>query len=174
MGTEFKAASGRTVRVGGDGSVMFGRVNGFLSREATYDAEEYFQAKHDEELGRWRWPLDPDYVAYLRDDEPRRVRVIRESTGDFTDTVEGSTLDGPFKDAARAYFEAHPAPKPWHDAKAGEFWSVEHLGIEVCRVDDVNGTLRFVGVDGRGLSVSMPITYHSITNAVQLVAEVAA
>ena len=86
---------------------------------------EFFQHERDEELGRWRWPENPEYVAYRRDAYPgdkRRVRVIHEPDGDFVDTVEGSILDGIFKDAARAYFESHPERKPWEDAKDGEIW----------------------------------------------------
>lgn len=183
MGNEFKAASGRTVNVAGDGAVMFGRCVGFLSREAAYDAEEYFRAKHDEDLGRWRYQLDPDYVVYPNPGLTFLTMfgpgidlvVLRESDGMTKGYVRAEDEGGepsPHRAqhirAARAYFEAHPAPKPWHTAKAGEFWSVSHIGIEVCRVDDVNGTLRFVGVDGRGLSVSMPITHHSITAASRL------
>lgn len=90
---------------------------------------EFFQAEADERLGRWRWPENPDYVAIPRERtdtprETRRVRVIHEPSGDFMDTVEGSSLVGVFKDAARAYFDAHPEPKPWHGAKPGEVWEL--------------------------------------------------
>jgi hypothetical protein len=125
---EFRARSGRTVRAKADGSVVFDHVNGYLGPEQVFDAEEFFQARRDLELGRWRYPLNPDYVVYVREPYPgelRRVRAIQESTGDFVDTVEGTTLDGPFKDAARAYFEAHPERKPWEDAKPGEFWALK-------------------------------------------------
>ena len=30
----------------------------------------------------------------------------------------------PVESAARAYFDAHPESKPWHDAKEGEVWAV--------------------------------------------------
>lgn len=87
------------------------------------------RAEEDARLARWRWPENPDYVVYPRDTYPpenaRRVRVILEPTGDFVDTVEGSTIDGPFKDAARAYFDAHPEPKPWYDAGPAEVWDVD-------------------------------------------------
>lgn len=98
----------------------------FLSVKETQAAREFFQHERDEELGRWRWPENPEYVAYRRDAYPgykRRVRVIHEPDGDFVDTVEGSIHDGIFKDAARAYFEAHPERKPWDTASAGELWA---------------------------------------------------
>lgn len=173
---EFVAASGRKVRIRKDGSVEFGLLNGYLPRESAYDAEEFFQAKHDEELGRWRWPINPHIVVYPRQErgtsDRRWVIVFNESRGvTIGPCVEGHTGEP----AALAYFEAHPEPKPWHGAQAGEFWSVTHAGEdETCRVDDVNGTLRFVGVSGWGTSVSMPITHHSITAAVRMVAEAAA
>lgn len=180
MGTGFKAASGRAVNVAADGSLMFGRVNGYLSKEAAYDAEEYFRAKHDEELGRWRWPINPHWIAMEGNrnrDGRRTVALFNEQTFEsclVNDRVLESSIDDASHRAGRAFFEAHPELKPWHDAKAGEFWSVHHVGIETCRVDDVNGTLRFVGVDSHGLSVSMPITHHSITAAVRMIAEVTA
>lgn len=90
---------------------------------------EFFQAEADERLGRWRWPENPDYVVYLNDgyavvvsesDPSRRPdRVHRR----YLEDPEGSLGWGEF--AARAYFDAHPEPKPWHDAKAGEGWVIE-------------------------------------------------
>lgn len=154
------------VKVRPDGSVLFEHANGFLGTAEVMDAEEFFQAKRDRELGRWRYPLNPDYVAYPREPFPgesRRVRVIRESNGDFVDTVEGSTLGGLFKDAARAFFEAHPVAKPWHEAEHGEVWEVTHTGgVDLCRV---TGLGVFVQVSGSGALVSMPLTDPSITAA---------
>lgn len=178
---EFVAASGRKVRIRKDGSVEFGLLNGYLPRESAFDAEEFFQAKRDEELGRWRYPLDPHWIAMEGNhnrDGRRTVALFNEQTFEsflMNDRVLGTSIDHVSYRAARAFFEAHPQPKPWHDAQAGEFWTVTHAGEdETCRVDDVNGTLRFVGVSGWGTSVSMPITHHSITTAVRMVAEVAA
>ncbi|MBS0231747.1 MAG: hypothetical protein JSS52_11400 [Proteobacteria bacterium] len=176
---EFVAASGRKVRIRKDGSVEFGLMNGYLPKESVFDAEEYFRARRDEELGRWRYPYDPDFVVREIDRDSfdrRRVEVLNERT--FEKTVFNpvvATGESAKHRAARAFFEAHPAPKPWHGAQAGEFWTVTHAGEdETCRVDDVAGTLRFVGVSGWGTSVSMPITHHSITTAVRMVAEAAA
>ena len=41
-----------------------------------------------------------------------------------TDWKEGNEIHV----AARAYFKAHPARKPWHDAKQGEVWLLEIEG----------------------------------------------
>lgn len=177
MGNEFKAASGRTVNVAADGSVMFGPALGYLSREAAFDAEEYFRAKQDEDLGRWRVPIDPQYVVYPQRD-PDWVVVMDEATGNGSIPIKRDRAlrcGSAFQVAAHQYFEAHPKREPWHEAQTGEFWSITHTGQqETCRVDDVNGVLRFVGVDGIGLSVSMPVTHHSITAGRRMVAEVAA
>ena len=175
---EFKAASGRVVKPQSDGSIRFDHANGYLAPQAAFDAEEYFRAKRDEELGRWRWPINPDVVA--QELNGALVRIWNERTGNYSDykTQDGTRFSvgkRGFDGAAAAYFEAHPAPKPWHDAQAGEFWTITHAGEdETCRVDDENGTLRFVGVSGWDTSVSMPITHHSITTAVRMVAEAAA
>lgn len=182
MGNEFKAASGRTVNVGADGSVMFGPALGYLSREAAFDAEELFRAKRDADLGLWRSPLDPDWVAIEGEPEDggrRTVVLVNERTLErewLNDRIlEFPTIEDAPHRAGRAFFVAHPKVEPWHKAQAGEFWSIMHTGqAETCRVDEVNGTLRFVGVDGQGLSVSMPVTHHSITAGRRMVAEVAA
>lgn len=118
---EFRARSGRTVSARSDGSVLFGHANGYLSPASVMDAEEFFQAKRDAELGRWRWPENPDYVVY-RDTSGDAI-VFREQTpvggilyrrGDDVVDLES--------EAARAYFEAHPGRKPWQAAKPGEVW----------------------------------------------------
>lgn len=100
---------------------------GFLIGDAL---AEFFQHKRDEELGRWRWPENPDYVVYPQHPEgggrPDSFRVLQESTG-YTWSYDlehlGDTEGVPW-DAARAYFDAHPEPKPWHYAKPGEAWII--------------------------------------------------
>jgi len=88
---------------------------------------EFYQARRDERLGRWRWPENPQWVVYR--DEIADVLVLNEASGEeagrFTpDTVENfPRAEG--ADAARAYFDAHPEPKPWHDAKPGEGWVID-------------------------------------------------
>ena len=96
---------------------------------------EFFRAEEDERLGRWRWPENPDYVVY-RDTE--RMYINQPAVIVFNET-NGATAycgkDGLYstsgigardvwcEPAARAYFDAHPEPKPsWHDAKHGEIW----------------------------------------------------
>lgn len=91
------------------------------------DLHEFFQAERDKELGRWRWPENPDYVAYADDDGD--VVVLNEGTGaSYSLTTRRDVTkrnpNHPATKAAQAYFEAHPEPKPWDAAKEGEVWIV--------------------------------------------------
>ena len=126
---EFRARSGRTVSARSDGSVMFDHANGYLSPASVMDAEEFFQAKRDADLGRWRWPENPDYVVYRGRDDDDTVVVIDERNGSNAVYDRGDS-DSEFErwkshhDAAFAYFEAHPERKPWHAPDAGDHWAL--------------------------------------------------
>ena len=137
---QMKARNGFSVRAAENGGVEVtgtGGVRDYTPPMAAFAVEEFCQAKHDAELGRWRDPLDPHLVVYRRDGE--HVRVIDERTGDFQDAVRGTTLSGSFKDAARAYFEAHPERKPWHEAEPGEVWVLTVRGFTLAWVADGDG-----------------------------------
>lgn len=110
-----------------DGSVMFDHANGYLSPASVMDAEEFFQAKRDAELGRWRWPENPDYVVYVDGD---RVAVVDERNGDRTHYLRSLCASTPapiapdgHHAAAHAYYEAHPE-RPAAEAKVGEIWEL--------------------------------------------------
>lgn len=118
---EFKARSGRTVKVGEDGSLSIDHKRGYLSPEVVMDVEEWAQAKRDTELGRWRWPENPDYV--VMDAGLGFAKILHEPT------METSTWESQWRDtrsasdeAGVAYFEAHPERKPWERAEPGEVW----------------------------------------------------
>ena len=86
---------------------------------------EYFQAERDEELGRWRDPEIPDMVVYPHDDVT--ITVLDEVDGKRFWWTRGDELDAhqerfPGFDTARAYFAAHPKPKPWDAAQSDEIW----------------------------------------------------
>lgn len=101
---------------------------------------EFFGAEADERLGRWRWPENPDYVVYPVGDDV--VDVLRESS--VSDSTRGpgrqasitravaATWDRDYSQnfhrSARAYFDAHPEPKPWLDAADGEVWALTGAG----------------------------------------------
>jgi hypothetical protein len=94
---------------------------------------EFFQAERDAELGRWRWSEHPEYVVYRvpehDDDDGRSVRIMRETDG-FCCSAWERLGDGDieFFHAARAYFDAHPVPRPWENAKPGEVWVLTGAG----------------------------------------------
>ena len=88
---------------------------------------EYFQAERDEQLGRWRDPEIPDMVVYPHDDVT--ITVLDEVDGKRFWWTRGDELDAhqerfPGFDTARAYFAAHPEPKPWDAAKPDEVWAL--------------------------------------------------
>jgi len=131
----FTASNGITVerwRVGADLTVRLG--NGLIPTSESADAlREFFQHERDTELGRWRFPENPDYVVYP---EGEAVRIVRERPFHVWYPVHrGTTSDSEQFRAARAYFDAHPVRKPWHDAKPGEIWVLSVDGRDVpCRV----------------------------------------
>ena len=103
-------------------------------------ARARWQHQEDARLGRWRWPENADYVVYLYSDALDGIRVMRESDGhsivgsrEWFEKHGGEHSIFPKEQplmygAARAYFDAHPEPKPWHDAKPGEVWVVRLPG----------------------------------------------
>ena len=104
--------------------------------EWTDALREFFQHERDKELGRWRWPEDPDFVVYPIG-ENQQVRVVNERTGYFNTTPRPRGFAKPVEEmstqwriAARAYFSAHPEPKPWHYAREGEAWAITVNGKE--------------------------------------------
>lgn len=145
---EFRARSGRLVRLRNDGSLHFHRGNGYLGADEVFDAEEFFQAKRDAELGRWRWTENPHYVVYPSG-HGGQVAVVDESNGErrhysrsLCATTAPPSLDG-IHAAAHAFFEAHPERKPWVAAKTGEGWAVTLGGEE--RLATVQDTYFWIG-----------------------------
>ena len=97
---------------------------------------EFFLAERDQELGRWRSNIHPDVVAYPLSED--LVRVFTEVTGNALGVSRGErdSWSEPgeqvemLNSVGDEYFAAHPAPKPWHDAKPGEVWVLEMDGEE--------------------------------------------
>lgn len=113
-------------------SVRIGRT-AYLDPEMISTLREFFLHERDQELGRWRWPENPDYVVYPVIDPAHEmafgrdlsVMVFHEPTGVLKGYCRDEDQGGnsrEYPNAARAYFAAHPEPKPWHDAKPGEVW----------------------------------------------------
>lgn len=128
--TEFTASNSYRIELSG-GAVSVHNVSGHerhvFGRYTIEALREFFQHERDEELGRWRWPENPDYVVYPMPDG--RARVLRDTDGmffvwarsDSARTVDREDAGGAVR-AACAFFEAHPERKPWEDAKDGEIW----------------------------------------------------
>jgi len=149
--TPFKASNGVTVdAITDDRDLAFGAVvtrgsepfidQLTISARRADALREFFRAEEDEGLGRWRWPENPDYVVYDRSDGYARVLRERDGTSEVyirEDIAELGWCETAL--AARAFFDAHPVPKPaWHDAKAGEAWLLTVNGEELIALRDVD------------------------------------
>lgn len=110
--------------------VDLGTLTG-VSEDQANALREFFQHERDRELGRWRWPENAAIVVWeSRRSNEKEVTVLDEGTGYVGYFSRGHVADvvlneGALRRAARAYFAAHPEPKPWHDAKPGEVWVVK-------------------------------------------------
>lgn len=82
---------------------------------------EFFQHERDEELGRWRWPENPEYVVYPHEDGGGRVWNERSCEGGYRNGLYAHDPEG---QAVKAYRESQPA-KPWHQAIPGQAWVVD-------------------------------------------------
>lgn len=130
----FTASNGRKILVGGNALELVGKSGLSALPIPTEEAtalREFFQAEEDRRLGRWRWPENPDISVRALNE--RIIGVLRETPegrayGQFGRNDRSS--DDPMSQAARAYFDAHPEPKPWHHAEEGEVWVFStHEGV---------------------------------------------
>lgn len=125
-----------------EGSRILSRSNWLDPRDA--DAlREFFQQERDLELGRWRWPENPDYVVYHGNSGSDAVWVHNEREAGAIQSSARNSGDAGETDyfaAARAYFAAHPEPKPlpsephtaWVDKYGTDIWWVDGLGVLRC------------------------------------------
>lgn len=142
---EFKASNGLRVTLTDDGRLIIASVEGtypetVASGEAVDALREFFRAEEDERLGRWRWPESPQWVVYP--DEDGDVTVMDETTGEsallLTRLSAARYPNATGCAAARAYFDAHPEPKPWRNAQTTEVWelTVRDIGTYAYVVGD--------------------------------------
>ena len=83
--------------------------------DAAKALRNHLQQERDEALGRWRDPEDPNMVVYPRDDV--NTTVHDETTGAYLNWSREQAEDDEYSHGfgfatARAYFAAHPEPKP--------------------------------------------------------------
>ena len=104
----------------------------FLSEEEMDELRAGFQAERDEALGRWRDPEHPDLVCYPVAGDLDAVWVMYEGDGlaYMREKDQVFYAGNEFSEVARRYFAAHPEPKPWEEAKAGEVWILTRYGAE--------------------------------------------
>lgn len=132
MSETFKASNGVPVRRTNTGTLSFARTSSLdlgtltgISISQEEALREFFQHERDQELGRWRWPENPDMVVQA-DKGGERAWVVNERHQHITGCVwrvdvDCSTAHSQVVAAARAYFAAHPVPKPWMEVPEGVY-----------------------------------------------------
>ena len=95
---------------------------------------EFYRHLRDQEFGVWRNLERPHHVGYPT--SPHTVFILDEATGRGAEYSKASVAvssnsygDRLKRESARAYFAAHPEPKPWHTPDHLEIWA---LKIEGC------------------------------------------
>lgn len=132
MSGTFTASNGVVIEIAPEGHLLMPPAAIGLGEESQQALRELFLHERDKELGRWRWPENPDYVVYP--DGTSRT-VVKESVGrtmivsHHARKVMTTYLDS-YVGAAKAYDAAHPEPRPWRDAKPGEVWALIVDGVE--------------------------------------------
>lgn len=132
---KFEASNGFTVRaesrITGDRRIVFeaGEVAGVVEMTGAQMKAliETLDAERDEELGRWRYPEDHEWIVYPDGEDQlgnRHVITFWEKNGRRDSVYEDAIPGTVWGIVARAYFEAHPERKPWEDAKHGEVWLI--------------------------------------------------
>lgn len=137
-----------------------GRIYGLPTGDFVYERDiaalrGFFLQERDEQLGRWRWPENPDYVVYP---DGTSRRVVKESNGtnmsvSLFDRERMETYLDSYVGAALAYDAAHPEPKPWEvDPKFGDAWAFKSADsdrelLAVWRATN-GGELRWAATDG--------------------------
>lgn len=118
------------VEISYDGPYEAPRVSGEVEA-----VKAMFQRERDAELGRWRGSWR-DYVIYPDKDDADLVFVTNERDGSMSYQHREDHSFTDVSHAAREWFDAHPAKKPWHDAVQGEAWVLTWHGEEVAAVVD--------------------------------------
>lgn len=168
MSEVFTASNNITIYRDNRGELTIKTNAGDLLAKHTTKTEEalaeYFQHKHDQENGVWRWPTSSEYI--VRKNTENQVEVTNELNGMTwvlsREAVKTEYSNDAYTLVARDYFDAHPKYFPWHDAQPGEVWVVEFIGErKACIVQGLpEGHHLFQG-DGRSLIVKNKYITHA-------------
>lgn len=162
---KFTASNGITVERNENGDVVTSLgadARSIFMKDGTARAlDEFFRDEDDERLGRWRSPEDSRFVVYAGyspGEEERFVRVVEENTGVSTVVYESQKDGVRGHNVARAYFDAHPEPKPWHEAAADEAWELTVNGDTGPFVTKLtpSGAIHFVAGNGSEFVAESP------------------
>ena len=153
------------------------QAEGLYDPDTANALRAFFQAERDEQLGWWRDPEEPDWVVCPHERNANAVIVYNERTRFtcFSQRRAAETSSGNYSSVkvAQRYFAAHPdgePHKPWHDAKAGEYWLVTLKGADPIptTVGNYGENLYFTIDDD---NYYCPTDDHRIRNAVRLTPE---
>lgn len=155
MSNEFIASNGIELHIHPAMGSLVSNTGDFSTNETHVIAlREFFQHERDKELGWWRWPENPNWIA-IPSYDLNEVIVFNETRMDWeVVTIHREEEENwpAFQPAARAYFAAHPERKPWHDAKPGEVWLLTFLsGKQMIGLVEYDGEC-FIG-EGQELTV---------------------
>ena len=153
------------------------QAEGLYDPDTTNALRAFFQAERDEQLGWWRDPEEPDWIVCLPENTSNTIALLNERTLNINiwrrKAAEASRGHYSSVKVAQRYFAAHPdgePHKPWHDAKAGEYWLVTLKGADPIptTVGNYGENLYFTIDDDNHYC---PTDDHRIQNAVRLTPE---
>lgn len=173
----FTASNGMSVERRANEDVVIDGYTTFMSDGTALALREFFRAEEDTRFGRWRY--DSTTVVYADGD---RAVVLDERRPHLSNEFDRRHFISPepvvstrLRLAARAYFDAHPEPKPaWHDAQPGEVWALKIAGSEEIAMRAVDaGHTRFWPIDGPEDAMTYGARSHAITAGRRIWPEVA-
>lgn len=109
------------------------RVQTFLDPRQWDAIAEAVRAEEDTRLGRWRSVRYPAWTAVVHVASGMVMFRHEDGEREFSVANRGERLSKwspELQGVAREFFDAHPEPKPWHDAKPGEVWALRIANVE--------------------------------------------
>jgi hypothetical protein len=161
---DFTASNGMTLTQSPEGHIILPKSIMGLGPETQQALREFFWDEEDKSLGRWRSAIAPHITVWIAPDQDGDFVAIDQVTRDrFWFSRDGDT-SWSFKESSDAsliervqveFFDAHPEPKPWHDAKPGEVWEIVTAGGEIAAYIVESTGNRFLHVERRLLALNL-------------------